>query len=107
MAPAPSPNSTQVPRSFQSRMREKVSAPPVRHWSKSAAADRNRSPAPPNVLRSRDSLRRGRRRGRRAAVTVEHFIDLGEEIVADHLIANIDRIRKALGVGSAVALDHN
>ena len=26
-APAPSPNSTQVPRSFQSRMREKVSAP--------------------------------------------------------------------------------
>ena len=27
MAPAPSPNSTQVPRSFQSRMREKVSAP--------------------------------------------------------------------------------
>ena len=27
IAPAPSPNSTQVPRSFQSRMREKVSAP--------------------------------------------------------------------------------
>ncbi|CFN71770.1 Uncharacterised protein [Bordetella pertussis] len=26
-APAPSPNSTQVPRSFQSRMREKTSAP--------------------------------------------------------------------------------
>ena len=26
-APAPSPNSTQVVRSFQSRMREKVSAP--------------------------------------------------------------------------------
>jgi hypothetical protein len=26
-APAPSPNSTQVPRSFQSRMRENVSAP--------------------------------------------------------------------------------
>ena len=34
-APAPSPNSTQVPRSFQSRMREKVSAPmtsAVRAW---------------------------------------------------------------------------
>ena len=29
-APAPSPNSTQVPRSLQSRMREKVSAPMTR-----------------------------------------------------------------------------
>jgi hypothetical protein len=29
-APAPSPNRTQVPRSFQSRMREKTSAPTTR-----------------------------------------------------------------------------
>jgi hypothetical protein len=39
-APAPSPNSTQVPRSSQSRMREKVSAPitsAVRAWPRRSA----------------------------------------------------------------------
>src|SRR6185312_15402851 len=64
-----------------------------------------RSPARPNVLQSRDSLLRGRRLGQRAAVTIEHLIDLVEEIVVDHLITNIDGIRKAFGIGSAVALD--
>src|SRR6185437_10934207 len=79
-------------------------APPVRHWSGSAAADRNRSRAPPNVLQSRDSLLRVRRQ--RAASAIEHLIDLGKEIVVDHLIANINRIGKAFGAGAAVAF-HN
>src|SRR3984957_20130786 len=82
-------------------------APPVRHWSGSAAADRSRSRARPNVSQSRDSLLRGRRLNQRAAIAIEHLIDLGEEIVMHHLIANIDRVGKAFGVGSAVALDHN
>src|ERR1700761_4384126 len=76
-------------------------APPVRHWSGSAAAGRSHSRAPPNVLRSRDSLLRGRRQ--RAAFAIEHRFDLGKEIEVDHLIANVDRISKALGVGSAMA----
>ncbi len=56
---------------------------------------------------SRDSLLRGLRLSQRTAVAIKHLIDLGEEIAADHLIANIDRIGKALGVGSAMALDHH
>src|SRR5450759_852804 len=34
-------------------------------------------------------------------------MDLVQEIVADHFIANINGIGKAFGVGSAMALDHN
>ena len=40
-----------------------------------------------------------------AAVAIEHLFDLVRQVVAGHLIANIDRIRKALAVGAAMALD--
>src|SRR4029077_14818712 len=60
--------------------------------------------APPNA-KSRDSLlRRGRKR---AAITVKHLIDLGQEIVVDHLIANINSIGKALGVDPTMAFYHD
>ena len=45
-APAPSPNSTQVPRSFQSRMREKVSAPITSAVARLAELDRSCRPPP-------------------------------------------------------------
>ena len=61
MAPAPSPNSTQVPRSFQSRMREKVSAPITSARRGDAVLDhavghrhaRRRSPRTPPARRRR------------------------------------------------------
>src|SRR5215471_18194465 len=78
---------------------------PVRHWSGSAVADRTRSRAPPNV-RSRKNLLRGGL-GDERAVAIEHLVDLGQEIEMDHLIANLDGGGKALGIGAAMALDHD
>src|SRR6266481_972010 len=43
----------------------------------------------------------------RAAIAIEHVVDLGQEIVMDHLIANLDGGGKALGIGAAMALDHD
>src|SRR5262249_48979324 len=82
-------------------------APPVRHWSAPSAADRSRSRARPNVSQSRNSLLCGLRLGERAAVTIKHAVDLGEEIVVHGLIANIDRVGKAFGADSAMALHHH
>src|SRR6478609_9285925 len=64
----------------------------------SSALVRSRSRARPNVLQSRDSLLRGLRLSQRAAVAIEHLFDLVHQVVAGHLIANIDRIGKALGI---------
>src|ERR1700743_3366049 len=70
-----------------------------------SAADKSRSRARPSVLQSRNILRRDLLE--RAAVTIEHLIDLGEEIVVDHLIANIDRISKTFRLGTTVAFNDN
>ena len=72
-----------------------------------SAADRSRSRARPNVSQSRDSLLHCRRRSKGVAVAIERLIDLGQEIVTDHLIANVDRVSKAFGVGSTMTLDHD
>ena len=59
-------------------------------------ANKSRSRARPNVLQSRHNLLRDLRPYQRT--------DLGEEIAADHLIANINCVGKAFGVDSAMAL---
>src|SRR5690349_9550529 len=81
-------------------------AQPIGHWSRPAPADSCRSRARPNESSSRNSLLSGLHGIECTTLAVEHLIDLVQEIVVDHLIANIDRIGKAFGADPAMALDH-
>src|SRR3974377_913606 len=84
----------------RSTRRKCRSVAPVRHWSGSAPASTRRSRARLNVVQSRDRLLIGRRLGKRAAVAIEHLIDLIDEVLPDHLITNNNGLGKAFGVRS-------
>src|SRR5712692_11678903 len=68
----------------------------ARHCRGPGPADSCRSRAPPTAAWSLGGL---------GLMPRERLADLGEQIVAHHVVAEIDRTGEAFGVGAAVALD--
>src|SRR6516165_2030428 len=76
-----------------------------RHWRGPGWADSYRSPAPRTAAWSRGRSAGQPRRDLRIRTGRERLADLGEQLVTHHVVALIDRVGEALGVGSAMAFD--
>src|SRR5581483_1337013 len=73
-----------------------------RYSSASGSADRRRSPAPRNATLGGPG---GRQRGSDLLIARQRLIDLGKQVVAGHVVSEIDGGCKTLGIGAAVTLD--